>query len=85
VPPVDRSPLALANSVSDQAVEKADIKAWNDALIDMANTLKKDKPDVNVFTVDSNKYFTQVLDNPKSYPQTAGYVNTTAYCTAYEK
>lgn len=84
VPPVDRSPLALANSAADQTTEKADIAAWNAALMNMAQTLKADKPDVNVFTVDSNKYFTQVLDNPKSYPQTAGYKNTTAYCVAYE-
>ncbi|KUJ20678.1 uncharacterized protein LY89DRAFT_579510 [Mollisia scopiformis] len=84
VPPVDRAPLALANSAADQATEKADIAAWNSALMEMAKSLKAKKPDVNVFTVDTNKYFTQVLDKPSSYPQTAGYKNTTAYCTAYE-
>ncbi|KAF8867364.1 hypothetical protein BDZ45DRAFT_577131 [Acephala macrosclerotiorum] len=84
VPPVDRSPLTLANSAAEQATEKADIAAWNAAVISMAKSLKTEKPDVNVFTVDSNKYFTQVLDNPKSYPQTADIKNTTAYCTAYE-
>jgi hypothetical protein len=51
----------------------------------MAKSLKAEKPDVNVFTVDSNKYFTQVLDNPKVYPQTADIKNTTAYCIAYQK
>jgi len=38
-----------------------------------------------VFTIDTNKIFTQVLNKPSSYPQTALYKNTTAYCVAYEK
>ena len=85
VPPVDRSPLAMANSAADQATEKADIDAWNDLLISMAKSLKSTFPDTNVFTVDANKYFTEVLNNPKKFPQTAGYKNTTAYCDAYAK
>jgi phospholipase/lecithinase/hemolysin len=85
VPPVDRSPLALANTALDQSMEKVDIKAWNEALIKMAQSLKADKPDVNMFTVDTNKYFTEVLNNPASFPQTALYKNTTAYCNAYAK
>jgi len=84
VPPVNRSPLALLNTAAEQATEKADIAAWNGDLISMAKTLKRDKSDVNVFTVDTNKYFTAVLDKPASFPQTAGYKNTTAYCVAYE-
>ncbi|KAH7418863.1 hypothetical protein BKA64DRAFT_763689 [Cadophora sp. MPI-SDFR-AT-0126] len=36
VPPVDRSPLALANSGSDQATEHTDIVAWNNALTKLA-------------------------------------------------
>ncbi len=85
VPPVDRSPLAQLNTVAQQAEEKADILAWNDALLDLAACVKSEKPDVNIFTVDANKYFTEVLDNPSSFPQTAQYKNTTAYCVAYEK
>ena len=85
VPPVDRAPLTNVQSAANQAEEKADILAWNTELIAMAKSLKADKPDVNVFTVDSNKLFTEVLDNPKSFPQTALYKNTTSYCVAYEK
>jgi phospholipase/lecithinase/hemolysin len=85
VPPVDRSPLALANTAIDQSTEHMDILAWNNDLISMAQSLKSDKPDVNVFTIDTNKYFTEVLNNPASFPQTAGYKNTTAYCDAYAK
>ena len=85
VPPVDRSPLAMGNSVADQAAEKADIAAWNKAVFDMAKAIKQDKSDTNIFTVDANKYFTEVLNRPASFPATAGYKNTTAYCTAYAK
>ena len=85
VPPVDRSPLTTANSVADQTLERDDIADWNNALKKMAESLKDDYRDVNVFTIDTNKIFTQVLNKPSSYPQTASYKNTTAYCVAYEK
>jgi len=84
VPPVDRSPLTTADSVLDQSTEHVDISKWNNDLINMAQSLKTDNPDVNVFTIDTNKYFTEVLNNPASFPQTALYKNTTAYCDAYE-
>jgi phospholipase/lecithinase/hemolysin len=85
VPPIDRSPLALANSGLDQATEHMDIVAWNNALMKMARSVKTANPDVNIFTVDTFKFFTQVLENPASYPQTALYRNVTGYCTAYAK
>jgi len=84
VPPVDRAPLTLAQSAANQAAEKADILAWNTELFAMAKQLKVDKPDTNVFTVDSNALFSEVLNNVASFPQTAAYKNTTDYCVAYE-
>jgi phospholipase/lecithinase/hemolysin len=85
VPPVDRAPLNTVNSAEDQAAVKADILAWNTLLAAMVQDLKKTYPDVNVFTVDANLLFTQVLDNPASNPLSAGYLNTTSYCDAYQK
>ncbi|RDW66417.1 hypothetical protein BP6252_10052 [Coleophoma cylindrospora] len=84
VPPVDRSPLMLAQSTSAQALEKADIAAWNTALTSLASNLKRNHSDVNIFIVDTNTLFTKVLNNPASFPQTAVYHNTTAYCDAYQ-
>ncbi|KAJ8070103.1 hypothetical protein OCU04_000498 [Sclerotinia nivalis] len=84
VPPVDRSPLAISGGAAYQAEEKLDIADWNNRLAALAQSLKKTFSDVNVFTVDAHTLFTQVLDNPKSFPQTAVYQNTTAYCVAYE-
>jgi len=84
VPPVDRAPLVSEQGTAAQALEKADIADWNARVTGMAQALKKMRPDTNVFTVDANKLFTEVLDNPKSYPQTSGYANLTEYCVAYE-
>jgi hypothetical protein len=58
---------------------------WNDELTKMVSAIKKEKTDVNIFVVDANKVFSKVLDNPKSFKQTASYKNTTAYCDAYAK
>lgn len=85
VPPVDRSPLTQSSGADAQAEEKADIAAWNDGVAALASNLKSNHTDVNVFTVDVNTLFTQILDNPASFPQTALYQNTTTYCVAYEK
>jgi len=84
VPPVDRSPLAQANSPANIALEKADILAWNGMVVSMAKQVKSTFKDVNVFTFDTNALFTEVLNKPASFPQTAQYKNTTAFCVAYE-
>ncbi|KAL3427750.1 Thermolabile hemolysin 2 [Phlyctema vagabunda] len=84
VPPVDRSPLMLAEDASAQEGERADILAWNNLVLDLANNLKTSHPEANVFTIDTHDLFTKVLDNPASFPQTALYKNTTAYCAAYQ-
>lgn len=85
VPPVDRSPLTAGQGAASQALEKADIEAFNDKVGQLADQLKDAHSDVNIFTVDTNSLFTEVLDKPSSFPQTALYKNTTAYCDAYAK
>jgi phospholipase/lecithinase/hemolysin len=86
VPPVDRSPLTTqGDTPAQQAAEKADILAFNDLITNMATEVKASFDDVNVFTYDTNTLFTEVLDNPASFPQTALYLNTTNFCVAYEK
>ncbi|KAI1338786.1 carbohydrate esterase family 16 protein [Xylariaceae sp. FL0016] len=85
VPPVDRSPATMSQGNASMAIEKADIASWNRRVAGLANALKTNHTDeVNVWTYDSNASFGKVLDNPASYPQTAGLKNTTAYCEAYE-
>ncbi|CAJ2505488.1 Uu.00g128820.m01.CDS01 [Anthostomella pinea] len=84
VPPVDRSPLTVGQGASSTTVEKADIASWNARVASQAAALKSNHTaDANVWTYDANKLFTDVLNNPATYPQTAGIKNTTAYCDAY--
>lgn len=85
VPPVDRSPLTTSQGAASMAEEAADIAAFNADIATMAAALKSSHADVNVFTYDTNALFSEVLDNPASFPQTSGYKNTTTYCVAYEK
>jgi len=84
VPPTDRSPLVVGQGATAVALDKADIALFNGMITTLASTLKTQHSETNVFTVDTNTIFTQVLNNPKSYPQTAGYKNLTNYCVAYE-
>ena len=85
VPPINRAPEILEAGAADEAEVKADIADWNTRLIAMAQNLKSTYPEVNVFTVDANEVFNEVLDYPASFPQTALYRNTTSYCVLYEK
>lgn len=83
VPPVDRSPLTTAQGASSQALEAAAISDWNRRVAAQSRNLTSTYHDVISFLFDTNKVFTQVLDNPCTYPQTCAYKNTTAYCDAY--
>ena len=84
VPPVDRSPLAVGNGKSSQALEKKDIAAFNALLkSDLATDFQAKNSDVNVWVVDTAIPFNAVLDAPASFPQTSGLKNTTGFCEAY--
>jgi len=85
VPPVDRSPLTTAQGSASVTEEHADIAAFNSDIQSMVESVKHTYEDVNIFTFDTNALFTEVLNNPASFPQTAQYKNTTAYCDAYAK
>lgn len=82
VPPVNLSPGTVMNGASAQALESADITNFNNQIAQVASTYST-YPDATVFLYDTNAMFSHVLKNPTSFQQTAGYVNTTTYCTAY--
>ena len=85
VPPTDRSPLITGQGKTAEAQLAADLKAFNNAILSLAAGVKKTYADTNVFTIDAWQAFTDVLDNPKKFPATAGYKNLTNYCDAYQK
>ncbi|KAI0178741.1 carbohydrate esterase family 16 protein [Hypoxylon sp. FL1284] len=85
VPPVDRSPLTKREPEHSQQVEKKAIANWNKRVADVASALKANHTDaVNVWLYDSNKSFTQALDDPSTFEATAGLKNTTIFCDAYQ-
>jgi phospholipase/lecithinase/hemolysin len=88
VPPVQRSPLTMGQGPNASAAESEAIMIFNNGLFDIANSLQEvaanSNVPVNIDIFDAYSLFNSVLDNPKTSPQTAGYINTTDYCLAYE-
>lgn len=85
IPPIDRSPLVLVKPSYQQVMEKDAILYWNNLIIQLATDVKKAFSDINIFTADAWRVFTEVLDDPTSYSATANLKNTTTYCDAYQK
>lgn len=84
VPPVNLAPLTSAQGPQVQAIEDGAIQDFNDRLAALAHQVQYTYADVTVFLYDTHRVFSQVLQYPATYPQTAGYKNTTDYCVAYE-
>jgi len=84
VPPVNRSPLTVAQGSAAETEEATDIAAWNVNVTRMAANLSSTYSDATTFVFDTNAAFTQVLDDPCSHPETCAYKNTTDYCVYYE-
>ncbi|KAK7942738.1 uncharacterized protein PG986_011851 [Apiospora aurea] len=87
VPPVDRSPLTLGQGAAAAEREAADIAAFNALTAELAAdlaTATEGEEGANVWAYDVHALFTEVLDRPGAYKATAGYVNTTAFCEAYQ-
>jgi phospholipase/lecithinase/hemolysin len=85
VPPFNLSPEILsqnnswASSYSDAAIQD-----FNDRLAALAYNVQYKYADTTVFLYDTHRAFSQVLAYPYAYSQTSGYLNTTAFCTAYQ-
>lgn len=84
VPAIDESPLTASAGPAAQALEKADLEEFNGMIVAMARNFKAHWPKANVWVYDSYTDFSKVMQDPKSFPQTSGYKNTTAFCHAYE-
>jgi phospholipase/lecithinase/hemolysin len=85
VPPVDLSPLTMGEGETAMETERKSIADFNKLIANLAKSVKTAHGEVNIWLIDTNDVFMKALAHPASYPQTAGYKNTTAYCKAYEK
>ncbi|KAL8718509.1 MAG: hypothetical protein Q9225_004358 [Loekoesia sp. 1 TL-2023] len=82
VPPIDRGPYVAK---ADAAIEGADINDFNYRMIRLFASFTKQHRDVSVLLFNTNGLFSQVIDNPSVFPQTAIYKDTTDSCKAYEQ
>lgn len=83
VPPIERAPAILEYGVSDQMLVGAAILEWKRRLIKVVRQLRGKHSDVTIFAFDTYTIFNGALNNPKVFPQTASYRNTTSYCEIY--
>ncbi len=60
------------------------VSDWNKGLLALALDLTLTHPDATVFHFDTHALFNEVIDDPTSYPQTAGYSNTRDNCEEYK-
>ncbi|KAL8870591.1 MAG: hypothetical protein Q9174_003396 [Haloplaca sp. 1 TL-2023] len=81
LPPIDRGPHV---SRADAALEAPVINDFNYRMHVMFNQFTSNKEDVSVLLFNTNKLFSEAIDDPSVYPQTAIYKNTTGSCAAYE-
>lgn len=87
VPPVNLSPLILNQDDNGYGKENEGkvIADWNSRLANMTAQFKAKHTGITTFIHDTNKLFSDVIADPKSYEQTAGLKNVTAFCKAYAK
>ncbi|KAG8987594.1 hypothetical protein FRB94_002622 [Tulasnella sp. JGI-2019a] len=77
VPPVDRSPLMLAEPAASQAGEKTVINEFNLQLAARVAKFDLSQKGVKALYYDSHTRVTEILDNPTKY----GFIDNTTYGT----
>jgi phospholipase/lecithinase/hemolysin len=75
VPPVNRSPLMLAESAASQALEASVIADFNTKLATQVSSFKANNTGVTTWLWDSNAAFTTILNNPTAY----GFVDAVSF------
>jgi len=78
VPPIDRTPLMLAQSASAQALEKSVINTFNTKLAAKIKAFQSANSGVKTFIYDSHTQFTTMLNSPKTY----GFQDATSFGSA---
>ncbi|CAO2655906.1 Nn.00g047090.m01.CDS01 [Neocucurbitaria sp. VM-36] len=84
-PPVNLAPLTLSQNDDGYATENEGkvILDWNKRLSGLVAGFKGKKEGVTAFVHDTWGVFNAVIEDPKTFEQTAGLKNVTGYCKAY--
>ncbi|KAF7363023.1 Carbohydrate esterase family 16 protein [Mycena venus] len=75
VPPIDRSPLMLAEPAASQALEKTVIAGFNTKLAAQISSFKANNSGVTTWLWDSNAAFTTILNAPTQF----GFVDAVSF------
>ncbi|KAL8646465.1 MAG: hypothetical protein Q9226_006844 [Calogaya cf. arnoldii] len=79
--PINRGPHKVEPDIS---LEGQYINDYNWRMNQMFKQFTSTHDDISVLLFDLGTLYSQVLDNPAAYPQTANIKNTTGACAAYE-
>jgi len=79
LPPMDR--IGVAGE--DTAQKRADVAEFNRLLRVMRNSLMREFADMSVRLFDTNKLWSDVLDDPDAFEQTKGITRLVDPCVAY--
>ncbi|KAL8851753.1 MAG: hypothetical protein Q9221_003363 [Calogaya cf. arnoldii] len=79
--PINRGPHKVEPDIT---LEGQYINDYNWRMKQMFNQFTSAHDDISVLLFDLGTLYSQVLDNPAAYPQTANIKNTTGSCAAYE-
>ncbi|KAL8996686.1 MAG: hypothetical protein Q9169_003858 [Polycauliona sp. 2 TL-2023] len=81
VPPINRGPRKVE---PDRSIEGNDVNDFNYRMQVLFRDFTSAHDDVSVLLFDINSLYSQILDDPASFPQTANLKNTTGACGPYE-
>ncbi|KAL4947982.1 hypothetical protein BDW69DRAFT_203897 [Aspergillus filifer] len=86
-PPLERSPAVTGFETADVRIPRClnMTTDWNDRLEGLQGDFEDDYGDANVFLLDTNALFNEVIDDPTKYEQTAVYKDTSSQCGAYNE
>ncbi|KAL8713564.1 MAG: hypothetical protein Q9220_002426 [cf. Caloplaca sp. 1 TL-2023] len=80
IPPINRGPFV---SAADHPIEGSDINDFNYRMSLLYKSFTSNHTDVSVLLFNTNKLFSETIDDPTVWPQTTIYKNTTGACRAY--
>ena len=84
VPPIERSPLTVDQGEESVELETAALERFNGLVGELAGAVAE-KDGASVWVYDTYESFSEVLDDPASYPATEGLKDTTTFCEEYQK
>ena len=83
-PPIQRSPLTVEQGEEAVGLETVALESWNGLLEELAEKVSEEEG-ANVWLYDTYTSFSEVLDDPTTYPATEGLKDVTTFCEEYQK